>query len=32
MGEHFSDGFPDSAFTYEQLHNGAVILPILGKF
>lgn len=30
MGEHFSDGFPDSAFTYEQLHNGAVILPILG--
>lgn len=30
MGESFSDGFPDSAFTQEQLQNGAVILPILG--
>jgi Ca2+/Na+ antiporter len=30
MGEHFSDGFPDSAFTQDQLKNGAVVLPILG--
>jgi len=30
MGESFSDGFPDSAFSQDQLQNGLVILPILG--